>query len=130
MKTKAILLSLALSIQCLQLYSQSYETAEPADSTGTVVSDTISIVTPDPSVDGIDDSGEGGNDRIDPNNPDPPEPPEPTDPEGDSFADPIDIGSKSDSFSYSSTLDTRDYTNQYTGRSTKDIFYSFTLTVP
>ena len=142
MKAKSILFVVALSLQCIQLQSQSSDIPFPADSTGIdapettyvdipgAASDTISVNTPDTSADDSDDSGEGGNDRQDPNNPNPPDPPQPMDTIGDYFINPILVGSKSDGFSYSSTLNTRDYTNQYTGRSTKDVFYRFTLTVP
>lgn len=49
---------------------------------------------------------------------------------GDSFTFPLLLGTKSDDFSFSRTLNTWNYTNQYTGRSTNDVFFTFTLTVP
>jgi hypothetical protein len=45
-----------------------------------------------------------------------------------SFQNPINIGIKSDSFNYLSDIDTRNYTNNYTGWITNDVFYQFTLT--
>ncbi|MBO7588754.1 MAG: VCBS repeat-containing protein [Bacteroidaceae bacterium] len=146
MKAKSILFVVALSLQCIQLQSQSSDIPFPADSTGIdapdttyadipgAASDTIRTNGPDSPFDVGDDSGEGGNDRQDPNNPnpDPDDPPSPFDPDipvGDFFSNPIDIGSKSDAFSYSSILNTQDYSNQYVGRNENDIFYKFTLTV-
>jgi RHS repeat-associated protein len=40
----------------------------------------------------------------------------------------IDLGSKSGSFTYTDTKNTSSYTNNYTGRSTNDVYYKFTLT--
>jgi RHS repeat-associated protein len=40
---------------------------------------------------------------------------------------PVDIGSKSAAFTYSSTLNTAIYTNNYTGRTANDVFYKLTL---
>lgn len=49
---------------------------------------------------------------------------------GDYFDLPFPVGTKSDDFGFSNTQNTNLFTNQYTGRSTNDIFYEFTLTVP
>ena len=148
MRTASVLFAVALSFQCTLLHSQSSsETPVPADSTGISavdtsyydvpgsVSDTIRTNDPYPSAEGADESSEDGNDRQDPNNPtpgpdDPPTPFDPDDPTGDTFILPVPVGSHSGDFSFSEMRDTRDYTNQYTGRSTSDVFYSFTLTVP
>lgn len=43
------------------------------------------------------------------------------------MASPVDIGSKSSSFTYTDTQNTSNYTNNY-GRSTNDVFYKFTIT--
>ena len=42
----------------------------------------------------------------------------------------IDLGIKSAPFTYSNTLNTNNFTNNFTGLSTKDVFYKFTLTQP
>ena len=44
------------------------------------------------------------------------------------LASPVDIGSKNSSFTYTDTKNTNNYTNNYTGRSTNDVFYKFTIT--
>jgi uncharacterized protein YjdB len=43
---------------------------------------------------------------------------------------PVDLGTKNASFTYSNTLNTVNYTNSYSGRSSNDVFYKFTLSVP
>ncbi|GHV25198.1 hypothetical protein FACS1894176_03110 [Bacteroidia bacterium] len=40
---------------------------------------------------------------------------------------PLDIGSKSVAFTYTSTLNTANYTNDYVGKNSNDVFYKFTL---
>ena len=45
------------------------------------------------------------------------------------MASPVDLGTKSISFTYTDTKNTTNYTNNYTGRSTNDVFYKFTTTV-
>ena len=68
--------------------------------------------------------------RQDPNNPDP----DPDDPPGliwgDTFDPAFSVGTKSADFTYSDTRNTNNFTNQYNGCSTNDVFYVFTLTVP
>ena len=44
------------------------------------------------------------------------------------MSSPVNIGSKSDSFTYSNLLNTSSYSNAYVGRPTRDVFYKFTLT--
>jgi RHS repeat-associated protein len=46
---------------------------------------------------------------------------------GDSRQDPISVGIYNNSFQYSNTQNTVNFTNQYTGRSTNDVFYCFTI---
>lgn len=46
---------------------------------------------------------------------------------GDTFNDPINIGSFSDDFAYSDTQNSAHFTNAYTVRAPNDIFYKFTL---
>jgi RHS repeat-associated protein len=43
---------------------------------------------------------------------------------------PVDLGTKNSSFTFGNTLNTTIYTNNYSGRSTNDVFYKFTLFVP
>ncbi len=50
--------------------------------------------------------------------------------QGDTMTDPIIVGTISSSITYQDTRNTNNYTNQYNGRSTKDVFYQFTLTDP
>ncbi|MBK5723049.1 pre-peptidase C-terminal domain-containing protein, partial [Dysgonomonas sp. Marseille-P4677] len=45
------------------------------------------------------------------------------------MSSPVDLGTKSGSFTYTDTKNTSSYTNNYTGRSTNDVFYKFTTTV-
>ena len=49
---------------------------------------------------------------------------------GDGIGMPIEIGEKSSDFSYTNTQNTTLFSSLYTGRSTNDVFYRFTLTVP
>ena len=44
------------------------------------------------------------------------------------FLQPLDIGSKASSFTYTDTKNTVNYTNDYNGQETNDVFYKFTLT--
>ena len=50
-------------------------------------------------------------------------------PPGNDIQNPIVIGSFGAPFQYSDTKNTSDYTNEYNGRSTNDVFYQFTITV-
>lgn len=45
------------------------------------------------------------------------------------MSSPVDLGTKGGSFTYTDTKNTGNYTNNYTGRSTNDVFYKFTTTV-
>lgn len=87
-----------------------------------VMTDTISGKTPTDSIP----------DRQDPNNPNPD--PDPDDPpaiiRGDTSDPAISAGIKLADFSYSDSRNTSNFTDQYNGRSTNDVFYTFTLTVP
>ncbi len=47
---------------------------------------------------------------------------------GDTMTDPIIVGTISSSITYQDTRNTSNYTNQYSGQSTKDVFYQFSLT--
>lgn len=47
---------------------------------------------------------------------------------GNTQATAIDLGSKSGLFSYTDTRNTASYTNNYTGQSSNDVYYKFTLT--
>ena len=47
---------------------------------------------------------------------------------GNTLQSAIDIGSFSGNFSYTDTKNTTGFTNNYTGRSTNDVFYKFTIT--
>ncbi|MDR1716872.1 MAG: FG-GAP-like repeat-containing protein, partial [Prevotella sp.] len=47
---------------------------------------------------------------------------------GNTQATAIDLGSKSGLFSYTDTKNTADYTNNYTGQPSNDVYYRFTLT--
>ncbi|MFC4676926.1 DUF6443 domain-containing protein, partial [Dysgonomonas termitidis] len=44
------------------------------------------------------------------------------------MSSPVDLGTKSGSFTYTDTKNTSSYTNNYTGRSTSDVYYKFTTT--
>ncbi|MBV5342329.1 hypothetical protein JZU68_01490, partial [bacterium] len=41
---------------------------------------------------------------------------------------PVDLGNKAFAFSYSDTKNTVNYTNDYWGQESSDVFYKFTLT--
>ncbi|MDR1416098.1 MAG: pre-peptidase C-terminal domain-containing protein [Prevotellaceae bacterium] len=47
---------------------------------------------------------------------------------GDNMQAPIDVGTFSAGFQYTNSQNIENFTNSYTGRSTNDIFYKFTLT--
>ncbi|WP_291529133.1 DUF6443 domain-containing protein [Bacteroides sp. UBA939] len=51
-------------------------------------------------------------------------------PAGNRMSNAINVGTHSNAFSYSNTLDTNPMTNDYPGRSTKDVYYTFTLASP
>ncbi|GAB6010243.1 polymorphic toxin type 23 domain-containing protein [Dysgonomonas reticulitermitis] len=46
---------------------------------------------------------------------------------GESLSDPINAGTFNNDFSYSNSQNTTGFTNSYTGKSTNDVFYKFTL---
>ncbi len=105
----------AFFIGHIQLYSQAPSSADSITSDTTsykIVNDTLEI-------------------RQDPNAPDPGLPdPEPLIIPGDSIDRALAVGIKSEDFLYTDTRNTRWFHNNYTGRNTGDVFYSFTLTVP
>lgn len=49
---------------------------------------------------------------------------------GNSLLSPINIGTHGTAFQFSDTQNSVDFTNEYVGRPSNDIFYMFTLTVP
>jgi hypothetical protein len=49
---------------------------------------------------------------------------------GNTLANPVVAGSFSSAFQYSNSQNTDNFTNDYVGRSSNDVFYKFTLTVP
>ena len=77
--------------------------------------------------DSIPNCQDDTNNRIvDPVGPIPP----PIEIEGDAYLKPIDLGTYSGDFTISDLLNTTDFNNMYSGRSTRDIFYKFTISVP
>ncbi len=53
-----------------------------------------------------------------------------TNPVGNSRTNPIDVGQKSNSFIYTDTKNTNDFTNDYHGQPTNDVFYRLSITIP
>ena len=54
----------------------------------------------------------------------------PPPPPGNTIQTAINIGTFGSSFQYTDSRNTMDYTNNYVGQSTNDVFYIFTITVP
>lgn len=54
----------------------------------------------------------------------------PQNPTGNTISNAINVGVKSSDFVYTDTQNTNDFTDEYRGQTTKDVFYSFTLTYP